>query len=454
VLAVALAFTVLLPHRTPGPWARDLEAYYAGGAIWNAGGDPWSRAVWDVQKTIPGVVTTRDELLPFVGPAPSLPLWSLLAREPYEEAAVVWTSLLTLALVVLVAASLGLRAPPERMEIFAAGVFAFAAGPTLSDLSLGQLALISAAGVAGALYAFRRNSPWAILATFLAALQPNLALPLAAALTRRRVVASVALAATAFGALTLALGGGLAGLAAYVHHLERHADAERFVSIQHTLPVILASFGTPRSTALGIGTAVGLIVVGCALAAAIAYRKRPEIAAVIAIALLPLSIPFFHEHDFVVELIPAIVLCAVSDARVRTFASAGAILVLVDWFGLAQRQPAQAQIATLAIAVACALGAYQARGTLQRRDLIPLAVVVVLLGIAIPVARAAPAPVWPDAMSLTFRATPGADVSSVWAQEQRASDLDRDVAGWGVLRALPLTGCALLAFAGTRCRRS
>lgn len=450
-LAVAAAFTVLLPERTPGPWARDLEAYYGGGAIWNAGGDPWSRAIWDVQQTIPGVMTTRDELLPFVGPAASLPIWSLLSREPYEQAAVVWTALLALALVVLIATSLGLRAPPARIEILAAGIFAFAAGPTISDFSLGQLALVSAAGVAGALYAFRCGSPWAIVATFLAGLQPNLALPLGLALTRRRVVAFVALAAAAFAVATLALGGGLAGVVGYVHHLERHAAAERFVSIQHTIPVLCASFGVTRPVALAIGTAVSVAAFAGALAAGIVFRNRPPYAVLIAIGLLPFAVPFFHEHDFVIELIPAIVLGGATNPRVRLLAGIGAAAALVDWFGLAQRQPAQPQTAAFALAVGCALCAYGASGVrnaLRPRDFVPLTVIVVLLGIALPVARAAPAPVWPDELSRTFRATPDADVSAVWAQEQVASGLDRDVAGWGVLRALPLAGCALLAAAG------
>jgi hypothetical protein len=453
-IAVVLAFTVFLPPRSPGPFARDLEAYYGGGAIWNAGGDPWSREIWRVQQTIPDVLTTRDELLPFVGPAASLPLWSLLARATYVEAAVVWTALLALALVLLVAASLGLREPPARIEILAAGVFALAAGPTISDFALGQLALVSAAGVAAALYAFRRGSPWGIVATFVAGLQPNLALPLAVAFTRTRSSAFIALAAAAFVAMTLALGGGFAGLVAYVQLLGRHADAERFVTIQHTVPVILASFGVARPAALAIASGVRALVIAGAVAAAIGFRDRPPVAAAIAIALLPLAMPFFHEHDFVLEIVPAIVLLAVPDPRVRKIASIGAILALVDWFGLAQRQAAQEQIAGLAIATACAIVVYGTRETLRARDLLPLATVVVLLGIAIPVARTWPSPVWPDALSATFRATPGSDASAVWAQEQRASGLDRDVAAWGFLRALPLAGCALLAYAGLRCRRS
>ena len=42
-VALVLGFTVFRPAPTPGPYARDFEAYYAAGAVWDAGGDPWSR---------------------------------------------------------------------------------------------------------------------------------------------------------------------------------------------------------------------------------------------------------------------------------------------------------------------------------------------------------------------------------------------------------------------------
>src|ERR1700726_4519039 len=101
LIAIALAFTLFRPPPTPGPFARDFEAYYSAGATWNAGGDPWSRDVWQTERTIAGVDASRDELLPFAGPAASLPLWSLFARLPFDAARIVWSVLLLLAVLVL-----------------------------------------------------------------------------------------------------------------------------------------------------------------------------------------------------------------------------------------------------------------------------------------------------------------------------------------------------------------
>lgn len=459
LLAIVLAVTVWRPPRTPGPFARDFEAYYAAGATWNRGGDPWSRDVWPVERAIDGVVASRDELLPFVGPAASLPLWSLLARLPFLPATAVWLALLALAFAVLVGASLALVKPRvTRLQAAAAGTFALASGPMLSDITLGQAALVSAAASAVALGAFGRTTLLAIAATFVAAIQPNLALPLAASLTQRRAFASIAAAAVAFFALTLAIGGGLPGLRAYVQHLAGHGDAERFTSIQYTVPAVLAAFGLPHGTAIAAGLALAAIVTAGAAVAAFRFRARPALAAAIAIALLPLAIPFFHEHDFVLEIIPAIVILSLGDERTRTAAAIAALAIFVDWFGMAQRGPAQAQIIALTIGVALALAAYVARGTPRARDLAPLLAGVVLLVVTVPLARAFPAPTWPDDLSTAYRAPLGASASAVWSEEQRLAGLERDVPAWGFLRAIPLAGCAGLALAGTfaglRYRRS
>ena len=94
VLACAFVAAALLfarPHPTPGPALRDFEAYWSAGAAFNAGEDPYGRAVWSAERTVPGVDASRDELLPFVGPPATLPLWSVFARFPYATAAGLWT---------------------------------------------------------------------------------------------------------------------------------------------------------------------------------------------------------------------------------------------------------------------------------------------------------------------------------------------------------------------------
>ena len=447
-MLAALAATLVRPPATIGPFARDFEAYYAAGATWNAGGDPWSRDVWNVERTIPGVDATRDELLPFVGPAATLPLWSLLARLPFDAARLVWTAMVLCALVVLAfgAATLAhVRLTPAR----AASTLFFCAltGPVIAGIALGQAALVSAAGVAVALLALERNSPWAIVATLAAAIQPNLALPLAVRLTARRPALLLLAAAAAFLAVTLLAGGGPAGLANYAHRLAEHDAGERFILIQYTIPAILASFHVAPAHAILAGRAVTVLAVAAAAFAACRLRAQPRFSAAIAIALLPWAVPFFHQQNFALELIPAIVFGASADARVRMAAGVAAVCIFVDWLEVVQRPHAAAQVVALAFAVACAFAALPNRSLRATSPWPALGASAVLTLTLVPLALAFPGSAWPDALG-AFHAAANLDASAVWAAEQQRSGLGAFVPAWGIVRAVPLLGCLILAVAG------
>lgn len=444
-MLAALAATVFRPTPTPGPFARDFEAYYAAGATWNAGGDPWSRDVWQTERTIPGVDATRDELLPFVGPAASLPLWSLLARLPFDAARIVWMSILALAFLVLGLAAAALA--HVRLTAFRAAsalIFAAVTGPLISDVGLGQVALVSAAAVACTLLALERRSVWTIVTAFCAAIQPNLALPLAVRFTNRRSALLLAAAAAVFFAVTLVAGGGGAALLAYLQRLGEHTASERFILIQYSVPAIAVSFGADQRTAVLAGNILAFAAVACVAAVAIRLRAQSRLAAAFAIALLPWAVPFFHEHDFVIELIPAVVLAASANARVRAMAGIAAVCALVDWLGIAQRPSFAAQTVCLALGVACAFAALPNRSLRASTPLPPLIACALLAAIAVPLALAFPAPVWPDALG-AFHATANLDASAVWAAEQQRAGLNGVASAWGILRAIPLLGCVLLA---------
>lgn len=429
----------------PGPFARDFEAYYAAGATWNAGGDPWSRDVWRIERTIAGVDASRDELLPFAGPAASLPLWSLFARLPFDVARALWVALLVLAFAVLGVAAAALahvRLTPSRAA--SALLFGAVTGPVISDIALGQAALVSAAAVGAALLALERRSPWAIAATFVAGFQPNIALPLAIRLVDRRSAAFIGAAVALFLAITFIAGGGGAGFLAYVQRLGEHGASERFVLIQYGVPGILASFSVPPGAAALAGNITALLAATGTAFAALRLRAQTRLVAVIAIAALPWVVPFFHEHDFVIEVIAAIVLAASANARVRMLAGIAALCTLVDWLGVAQRPSSAAQTVCLAIAAACAFAALPNRSLRAASPLPPLIACAVLSLILIPLALAFPAPVWPDALG-AFHAAPDLDASAVWAAEQQRAGLGALVPAWGILRAIPLLGCAVLA---------
>ena len=452
MLALALAFVAFRPAPTQGPFARDFEAYYAAGATWNAGGDPYSRAVWQVERTIDGVDPARDELLPYVGPAAALPLFGALAHLPHAVAVRVWTALLAGALAAVVLAAFALTGVPRRDGILGALVFAIAASPTISDIALGQIALLAAAGIACALVAYAQRTNGATfaggaLATLLAGAQPNVALALIARVRDARAAVPAALGAAAFGALTLAAGGGPGGFAAYLQRLGAHARAERFAAIQHTPAAIAYALGAPVQFATVLGVLVALAAIAVTVVVTVRARLDAQDGTLLALAALPLAIPFFHEHDFIIELIPLLVLALCARGSARVFAGVASILVFVDWFGLAQREGAQVQIIAFGFAVACAFVSLGTAPRILRRDLVPLATLLVLAAIAVPFAQRAPAPVWPDALPDGYRAPTQADASAVWADEQRVAGLDAAVPTWGALRALPLVGCVLIGVA-------
>ncbi|HTD38731.1 MAG TPA: hypothetical protein VK669_14565, partial [Candidatus Limnocylindrales bacterium] len=157
--------------------------------------------------------------------------------------------------------------------------------------------------------------------------------------------------------------------------------------------------------------------------------------------------PFFHEHDFVVELIPLIVVAATASGPARALPGAAAVLIGTDWLELAQRPAAAAQIAALAFAVACGFVLLGRGARATRADLAPFAASIVLACAAIPLARAHPAPTWPDTLPAGYRAPASADASAVWAGEQHAAGLEARDPAWAALRTLPLTGCILLGLA-------
>jgi hypothetical protein len=454
LLAAALAYSLLRPPPAQGPFGRDFEAYYAAGAVWNAGGDPWSRAVWAVERRIAGVDAARDELLPYVGPAAALPLFGALARLPHPLALRCWSALLAAAYGALFAAALALAGTRRVAALVAAAAFGIAGGPGTSAFALGQVALVAAAGIACALLAYERR--WiagGALATLLAGAQPNLALVLIARMRDRTALLCAALGAAAFALLTLWAGGGLPGAVAYAARLAQHAHAERFVTIQHTPAAIAAAFGAPDPVATAIGYGCALAAIVATIVITVRLRLAPRDGTLLAIAALPLAVPFFHEHDFVLELIPLYLLALTARGATRAWAGIATAMILVDWLGIAQRPAAAAQILALAAVVACTFVVMGRGERATRADLAPFGAVLVLACLAIPLARAFPAPTWPDALPAAYRAPAGADASEVWAAEQHAAGLDARVPAWGALRAIPLAGCVVLGAVVVSARR-
>ncbi|MBV8530730.1 MAG: hypothetical protein JO104_05385, partial [Candidatus Eremiobacteraeota bacterium] len=205
------------------------------------------------------------------------------------------------------------------------------------------------------------------------------------------------------------------------------------------------------SSARLVATALAILAIGAGIALAAAVRGRFARFAAFS-TLAPFVASFFHEHDLVVAYAGA-AWCAIrTRGTTRIVALAGALLVAVDWLGLAQRPTGIAQSALLAVA---AMAAFAALG--ERTERWTFAVMAAFAAVFVAAAISAvhhPAPIWPDAMQ-AFHA-PDEPIARVWSDEQRASGLLATVPAWALLRSLSLLGCALLAYAiyrhSSRCR--
>jgi hypothetical protein len=449
VLAFAAALW-LRPVATPGPALRDFEAYYAAGAAWNAGDDPYSRQIWRGERTIPGVTASRDELLPFVGPPFSLPLWGAFARLDYAQAALLWSTLLALSFALLSAGTLRLVAPQAGASAYLAALALGAGfGPLTSGLALGQVAVFAcAAAVAAQVALARSNALAAATAALGAALQPNLGISLVARLPTRRAAIALALAgAVAVGCSAAALGG-LDGLWHYVEGLRDHARAETGIAIQTTVAAVASAFGASSVAAQAIATATALLAAGALLALFATRRYGGLERFALTSATLPIVLPFAHEHDFTLAFFPALVCALRCSGGTWIAAACTTLFVAVDWLGLAQRPSGLPQSLCLATTAAFALAALGPR-ELGLRRLWPLAVVP-LVALAGAFAAMHPLPIWPDALPHGFHADKTLSVAAVWRLEQIATGLGKPDAVWGALRACSLLGCVGLAAAAAR----
>lgn len=417
---------------------RDFEAYYAAGAVWNAGADPYSQAIWNAERSLTGVAAERYEALPFVGPPAVLPVFGAIARMPFLAANVLWRAVLIVSLAGVALLTLQLSGRSAgAFTVCAIAIAALGFGPLTSALALGQLALPAFACAVLAL----TWSPAGVLAW----MQPNVALALLASIFARKARLAFLLGAAAFGAACI-LVTGTGGLAQYAAVLHAHSSAERFSAIQITPSAIAYGFGASPALAIAAGATVSLAAIAwwTFLMRALSTMVERFCATC---ALLPLAAPFFHEHDLLVVFVPAIVYATRATGVRWVVAALGACLAATDWLGLAQRPDGTLQTVLLAGAFAVLLVVLHERP--RARMLALAAAIIALIGIAAVFAQSQPAPVWPDAMGVLPRNIAHLDIASAWEAQQRAAGLFVHNGVWAALRALSLLGCALTAGAMT-----
>ncbi len=400
--------------------------------------------MWRTERTIPGVVATRDELLPFVGPPFGLPLWSAFASVPWPVATAVWDVAIAACVAVLAFGTLRLaRGKIDALDAAASLAFVAGFGPLTSGIALGQVAVVSSAAIVLVPFLLGpRMVLAATLAALAAALQPNLAIVLAARIANRRSTIAFAFAATiALGGSIVALGG-LGGLANYASVLRAHAAAERFIAIQTSPAAVAWALGASAHLAGAIGILLALATIAVIAFQCVRGRYAPDARLALACAAGPLAFPFAHEHDFTIAFFPALLVARRARGALWVAAAFAALGIAVDWLGLAQRPTGVLESAALTAAAALAL-ATLARDPLRPYHAAPLLVAVTVLVVGAIAART-PLPTWPDGLGLDFHVPFDMSAPEVWHLEQLRSGIGALVPTWGALRAISLASCAAL----------
>ncbi|MBV8689883.1 MAG: hypothetical protein JOZ59_07250 [Candidatus Eremiobacteraeota bacterium] len=329
-----------------------------------------------------------------------------------------------------------------------AAAICVAFAPLTSAFALGQSALPAFSLIVIATALFSTEPAQAAVVTLFSALQPNLAVALISQIRYRAVAAAMGVVVLALIAIALILLGA-EGLRNYAIELSAHGAAERHALIQFTPVAIVYGFGLPAALANAIGI---IIALGAAL---IWIRMMLQRWATrwwrlaITCALLPFVSPFFHEHDFVIMLLPVLMCLCTAPRRIWALAAAATVLTAIDWLGLAQRVDGGVQSALLVAALLCAIFALSDQPLRLHRFAILAALLLIPAAM---LAQHFPAPIWPDALPAHVTWIQPTLSASWHAELQAAHELSPQPL-WAALRLMTLIGTALLAWSSVTTAR-
>ncbi len=401
---------------------------------------------------LPAFQASRFELLPFVGPPSSLLLWAAFGAMTYADAAVVWSGVMvtSAALLMIIPARLALRRI-GRADAVSLLLLALSYGPLVTGISVGQAALpaVAAVGVAILCAARRQWLPMAAATIAAGILKPNDALVIAA--TARELAASLALASSAIisGLASLSVAHGIHGVTAYLEVLLNQWTSERLYAYQFTPASIAYGFGMASHAAATLGTIVSVAAMGVIVAAIRFTRASLVDGAAIACALFPFVLPFEHEPDMVIALLPALLVVFRASGWTWGIGAVGAVLLCANPFALTQGWPGLVFVITMAGVASLQLAAL-APIACKRARFVPLFVVpMLMLGIGL-FAPSNHLPLWPATLPAHVTVAPGASAAAVWRDELIASQLEKRLPWVSLLRTLTLCGCACVGAAMIR----
>jgi hypothetical protein len=450
----AFAYLMWLPLGPVSPTMADFSAYYSAGKYWSLGGDPYGVGIWSIEKTLPGFHPSRLELLPFVGPPLSLLLWAAFGVIPYVDAAAIWAIVVigSAAMLMWIPAHLAQRRL-KRTDVLSLLLLALSSGPLVTGISVGQAALPAAAAVGLALLcATQRRWLLMLLAALVAGtLKPNDALAIAAVVREPAALLAIAGSVVAATVASLPITHGIHGIVAYVHLLLSQGGSERLYAYQFASTSVAYGFGmAPRSAEI-LGSVLSVAALGAIVIAIRMTRANVVDGAAIACALFPFVVPFDHEPDMVIVLLPALLVVFRTHSWTWAIGAAGTVLLCTDPFALMQGWPGLIFAVAMAAVAALQLAAL-APPQCKSIRFAPFAIIPFVLAIGL-FAPPNHLPLWPATLPAHVSVTPGASASATWHDELVASGLEIRLPWVSLARMLTLFGCLCVGIAMVRTAR-
>jgi hypothetical protein len=132
---------------------------------------------------------------------------------------------------------------------------------------------------------------------------------------------------------------GIRSIIAYLHVILNQGASERVYAYQFTPTSIAYGFGMARQAAETRGTVLSVAAIGTIVATIRLTRANLVDGAAIACAAFPFVLPFEHEPDMVIALLPALLVVFRAQGRTWALGAAGTVLLCTNPFALTQGWP-------------------------------------------------------------------------------------------------------------------
>jgi hypothetical protein len=312
----------------------DTHAYYCAAQAQRHGMSPYfSSSIDACERQAPRGYYRPPPHVTVPAPYPpyALALFSPLTLLPFATAAIVWWTLLVLALILTACALARITGQPW---LVAWGVIVLSAG--LTAFSGGNAFPVALAAVVLAALAVVRARPvFAAIAVGVAMAEPHVALPAAVGLFAGYSVIRLPLVIV-FGVLaacSLAVGGVSQNFMYVFSVVPAHALSEVSRDNQYSLSTVIAAFGTPDAAAAFAGTLCYIVMLALGVAVAIALARRFNEPALL--VLVPPAFSLFGgSFVHVTEIAAAVPACLLIFARAQMYRAwffAALILLAIPW---------------------------------------------------------------------------------------------------------------------------